>query len=411
MKTLSALALCAFLTACGGSSGGGDAATAPPIGPMPPAPPVQPPPVPTATLNLSSPTFRTLAGGSAIPITAALSSGGTVRWQLAPGAPGSLSADSGNAVSYRPPADLAAHTTVTVTASGDGASAAMTLAVAPDPGLAGLTRIAWRPPAEENEPTMLRPRVVRADHAGNVYILLLIDAAPLRRGPPELVKVAPDGTITKLIGRINNERMWFGQADTANNAQRLYFSAGYGLDRAGNLYFAVVPGASIVLPGVQTSSGPAILKITPAGVISVLAGTEGEQIGAMLDGTGSAARFLEPSIVGVDPDGNVYVSDRGTPRKVTPAGVVTTLSALPASLNADMNGNTYRWDEASRKLMRVAPDGTASVETSAPYCSSFVPAPPFTCLDERAYYGGAPIDGASYALISDAGVHRLVLRR
>lgn len=42
-------------------------------------------------------------GGSAISITAALSSAGTVRWQLAPGAPGSLSADSGNSVSYQPP--------------------------------------------------------------------------------------------------------------------------------------------------------------------------------------------------------------------------------------------------------------------------------------------------------------------
>jgi hypothetical protein len=84
---------------------------------------------PAVTLTLSSPTLHTLAGGSPIPISAKLSDGGTVRWQLAAGAPGSLSADSGDSVSYQPPSSaLAAGTRVTVTASGSGASAALTLA-------------------------------------------------------------------------------------------------------------------------------------------------------------------------------------------------------------------------------------------------------------------------------------------
>jgi hypothetical protein len=400
MRTPYPLILCALLAACGGGGGSPTAGTPPPSTPTSPAPPT-----PAATLSLSSPTVRTLAGGSAIPVTATLSSGGAVHWQLAAGAPGTLSAATGATVRYLPPAGpLAVPATVTVTASGDGASAALTLAVTPDPGEPGLYEMAWR---NETDPTMSRPVRVAADLAGSVYVLLQVDASPTRRGPPELVRIAPDGTITKLIGGT-----WFGQPSSSENANRLYYTAGFVPDRAGNLYFSVPAGLGFGIgAGQQVSAGPAILKITPMGVISVLAGSEGAQTGAITDGTGSAARFLLPQIVGIDVDDNIYVLDRDNiPRKVTPAGVVTTLSALPASVNADMNGNTYSYDDATSKLVRTSPEGVKSVDTSAPYCTDFVPAPPRACL-LAPMYSIVPAGGASYVMLNgNGGIRRLVLR-
>jgi len=390
MRTLFPLLLCAVLTACGGS---GDSAA-----PAASTPVTLAPPITAATLSLSSPTMRTIAGGSAVPLTARLSSGGAVHWQLAAGTPGSLSADSGVTVRYLPPAGaLAAPATVGVTASGDGATAAMTLAVTPDPGAPGLYPMAWR---TGTDPTMLAPVDASADLAGNVYVLLYVAGqTPTRRGGPTLVRIAPDGSITNLIGAT-----WFGQPTAPSDASLLNFTSGFVIDRAGNILIGAVS---------YFSEGGSIVKITPGGALSVLAG--GPVLGSgqtetIADGTGTAARFRSPTIVGIDLDDNVYVLDKNdTPRKVTPAGVVTTLSALPAGLNADMNGNTYAFDEASKKLMRKGLGGTSTVEASVPYCENTTPAPPLTCLSGNVS-AIRPIGGASYVLVTDAGVRRLVLQ-
>jgi len=91
-----------------------------------------------------------------------------------------------------------------------------------------------------------------------------------------------------------------------------------------------------------------IRKVTPAGVVTTLAGSANDAGSA--DGTGSAARFYYPSGVAVDSAGNVYVADAGndTIRKVTSEGVVTTLAGLAGSFgSADGTGSAARFNAPS----------------------------------------------------------------
>jgi len=399
------LSMC--LTACGGDD---DDSHAP-----------APVPAPSATLTLSSPTLRTIAGGTAIPITANLSSNGTVRWQLATGVPGSLSADSGGAVSYRPPGALAAPVTVAVTASGDGASATLTMLVTPDPGAPGMFLVAG-----SGEPATVDGVGSAAsftwiyglapDGAGNIYVMEYFPSYLNPGQTPQLRKIAPDGAVTTLGGNVNGMAVWFGRSDSQNNVGRLTAVRGFTADRAGNLYVATGLGTGQYgeVPGVRA----AIFKIRQTGTIGVLAGAEADlrhvRPARSVDGTGTDASFLFPNLRGIDYAGNLYVDDASTlpnlglplvttPRKVTPDGVVTSLQSLPTGLNADMNGNTYHYDHATRTIVRTSPQGVTSKEADAPYCDDLQ-------IPEVCVRTIVPLDGASYLVASAFRVVRMVVR-
>ena len=102
-------------------------------------------------------------------------------------------------------------------------------------------------------------------------------------------------------------------ADGQGGAAQFNFPAGTAVDSAGNVY-------------VGDEDDNTIRKISPSGVVTTLAGLSGQS--GTADGTGSAARFNNPIGVAVDSAGNVFVADatNQTIRKVTAAGVVTTLA-------------------------------------------------------------------------------------
>ena len=163
------------------------------------------------------------------------------------------------------------------------------------------------------------PYGVAVDGAGNVYVA--------DHGNDEIRKITPAGVVTTLAGAAGQA----GSADGTGSAARFYDPAGVAVDSAGNVYVA-------------DAGNDEIRKITPAGVVTTLAGAAGQAGSA--DGTGSAARFYIPHGVAVDGAGNVYVADTENDeiRKITPAGVVTTLAGAAGSIgSADGPGSAARF--------------------------------------------------------------------
>jgi len=105
---------------------------------------------------------------------------------------------------------------------------------------------------------------------------------------------------------------------------------------------AVDTSGNIYVADTQNST---IRKITQAGVVTTLAGSPG--VFGAADGTGSSANFNRPQGIAVDTAGNVYVADtyNHTIRKITPAGAVTTLAGTAgASGSADGTGAGARFN-------------------------------------------------------------------
>lgn len=96
---------------------------------------------------------------------------------------------------------------------------------------------------------------------------------------------------------------------------------------------------------IADESNHVIRKITAAGVVTTLAGQAGSA--GDTDGTGAAARFHSPSAVVIDGTGNLFVADtlNHTIRRITPAGEVTTLAGLAGTAGStDGTGAAARFD-------------------------------------------------------------------
>ncbi len=164
----------------------------------------------------------------------------------------------------------------------------------------------------------------------------------------DIRRLSADGTVTTVARLTPN-----GSCNLGN--EKFIFIDGLARDAAGNIY-------------VSDGFNAVIRKITPEGVVSVMAGTE-RALGTE-DGTGPAARFLSPKALAVDAAGTVFVADEDSGlRRVSPEGVVTSLRSgllsSPFGIAVDAAGSVYTMDSPTQRLIKFTKDGTASVLAGA----------------------------------------------
>jgi sugar lactone lactonase YvrE len=159
------------------------------------------------------------------------------------------------------------------------------------------------------------PYGVAVDNRTNVYVADTYNHT--------IRKITPAGAVTTLAGSAGHS----GSTDGSGSTARFNYPIALAVDSATNVYVA-------------DYTNHTIRKITPAGAVTTLAGSAGHAGSA--DGTGSAARFSNPNGVAVDNAGNLYVADseNSTIRRITPANVVTTLAGTALqSGSADGTGS------------------------------------------------------------------------
>lgn len=154
-----------------------------------------------------------------------------------------------------------------------------------------------------------------------------------------------------------------GYADGSGTAADFNYVGGLATDAQGNLYVADVYNNRI-------------RKITPAGVVTTVAGdgTKG-----FVDGNSASSEFNNPYGVAVDGSGNIYVADtyNYAIRKITPAGIVSTIAgtgsagfadgsgtaakfSLPIRLTLDAQGNLFVADAQNQRIRKVTVSGVVT---------------------------------------------------
>jgi sugar lactone lactonase YvrE len=222
------------------------------------------------------------------------------------------------------------------------------------------------------------PTGVAVDGASSVYV------ADQRN--QTIRKITPDGVVTTLAGAAGMS----GSVDGTGAAARFNFPTGVAVDGAGNIYVA-------------DRGSSTIRKVTAAGVVTTLAGTAG--MSGTTDGTGAAARFKLPTGVTVDGAGNVYVADSGSGlvRKVTPAGVVTTMPGAAGFVGIAVDGVGNVYVAAGCMIQKIAAGGGAATPVGDPSRCGASDDPgegaPFNSL------AGLAVDGAGNMYVADRGSH------
>ncbi len=190
-----------------------------------------------------------------------------------------------------------------------------------------------------------KPHGVAIDASGNIYVA---DTDNHR-----IRKITPTGMVSALAGSGPTVGAGSFLDHTLGTLARFGKPRGVVIDASGNIYVA-------------DTNNHRIRKITPAGMVSTLAGggspTVGVGAGSFLDHTtGTSARFNKPHGVAIDASGNIYVADTDNHRirKITSGGVVSTLAGTGHSGFMDGAGTSAQFD--SPRGIAVNSSGTIYV--------------------------------------------------
>ena len=188
-----------------------------------------------------------------------------------------------------------------------------------------------------------QPRVTAIGPDGMIYVA----------NATEVVKLTPAGTMSLFAGSATA-----GSTDGVGSAARFTGIFGLAIDRFHNVYVA-------------DSSLHNIRKIAPNGTVTTFAGLAGSS--GSSDGTGTAARFNSPTGLAVGPDDSIYVADVNNHRirRITPAGVVTTVAGgtggfldgtgtgarfyYPSGIAIDPSGNFWISDWQNNAIRKMTP--------------------------------------------------------
>ena len=202
------------------------------------------------------------------------------------------------------------------------------------------------------------PAGVAVDGAGTVYVTDMDN---------QTIRMITNGTVSTLAGSSGKS----GSADGTGTNAFFFNPSGIAADILGNVYVA-------------DSSNHTVRVITPAGVVSTLAGRAGKA--GSTNGSGTNAMFSSPSAVAVDALGNVYVADKGNEmiRMIAPGGAVTTLAGVAgkagnadgpatsamfssmAALAVDSTGNVYVADTYNNTIRMISSAGVVTTLDGVP---------------------------------------------
>ena len=191
------------------------------------------------------------------------------------------------------------------------------------------------------------PTGIAIDNSGNLFVT--------DRNNHRIRKITSAGVVTTVAGSGDGTfQNGTGTAASFNLPSRI------AVDNSGNLF-------------VSDRGNLRIRKITSTGVVTSIAGSG---LYGFADGDASLARFTEPNGIAVDDSGNVFVADGGDfgnarIRKITPAGIISTIAGSqnwgnnslsePHGLCRDENGNLFVTDKFINIIRKITSESNVTI--------------------------------------------------